>query len=370
MVARIKRWFRLILIWIWQRQEKSANDQPTPDHSTPAPEFAEAPTAPAPDSAPLPDPAGDPAPPPVAAPAKILQPPLIDQPKAKWAKPKGLELLVRKPKPEPKPEAAPKPARAPRQPRPRQKAENLEEYGQYYFRDQILDQLDQYFVYIKRLKQRAPDDYELHRRLGIHVVPGQTIQHFDTGRFEGTMDELDAWWKENRPSFGAVAYGIDRGSVDVERVRNVGAPPEEWKEWDKHKDESPDRGKHRIAGIFGSREKIKGMNGAAYRSSAIWVPKFLIFAKYAKTPAHVQRVVDGDVYSLTVYWDRLDHYSKKWQKTHGKKGGVPQEYAVCVEKATGKVRVLKMFLQESVTLRQKRGPDRGQHFIGGCRLNI
>lgn len=72
--------------------------------------------------------------------------------------------------------------------------------GQYYFRNQILDQLDIYFRYLRRLKAHDPHAYELHRRLGIHIVPGRTVQTFDDWRYEGTLDELDAWWSHHQVS--------------------------------------------------------------------------------------------------------------------------------------------------------------------------
>jgi hypothetical protein len=289
----------------------------------------------------------------VAAP--MAEPIMVGAPRAKWVKPKGLELLAaQKPR-------EPRAARAePRAPRPKQKPEDEEKYGQYYFRDQILDQLDQYFVYLKRLKARARNEYDLHHQLGIHVVPGRTLQTFDDWRFEGTMDELDAWWKENRPAFGAIAYGMDYDSLNQQRALVVDAPPEQWEAWAKEgrECEAPRIITHRIATLTGNGESVEGLNGQEYKAGICWVPKFLIFNKFAKTPPHIQSVVDGDIYSLTVYWDRVDKRSRKWMKGQGKHGGVPQEYAVCVEKATGKVRVLKMLLHEHISMRARRG----EHF--------
>src|SRR6516165_2772224 len=65
-------------------------------------------------------------------------------PKAKWFK------SAKRPRPAPKekPKGAPREGEAPR-PAPHPAAENPEQWGQYFFRDAILDQLDDYFVYLK-----------------------------------------------------------------------------------------------------------------------------------------------------------------------------------------------------------------------------
>jgi hypothetical protein len=93
----------------------------------------------------------DPAPLPPAIQPELVLP---HEKRVRWVKPKGLDLLVRKPHASTELNTR----RAPRVARKRlaQKAEKVEEYGQYYFRDQILDQLDHYFIYLKRMKARDP----------------------------------------------------------------------------------------------------------------------------------------------------------------------------------------------------------------------
>jgi len=323
------------------------------DEATPAATIADAPEAASHASAPAPETI-------IPLLAMDIVPPVetaerYAEPRAKWVKPKGLDLIKRAERAEsaePKPKAPPRPKR----PRPQLRPdENPERWGQYYFRDAILDQLDRYFVYLKRMRQHDKDAYELHRRIGIQVMPGSAVQAFDNWRSEEGMDDLSAWWKENRPGFGAISYGIDFDSMDEERNLIVDLPPEAMPK------ERPDwKAKHRILTISGGNDFRDEYTGTMVKPGILWVPKFLYFHKYRKPPPEIQRVVDGDVYSMTVYWDRVDHRSKRFDKRH--KGGIPQDYAICVERATGAVRVLRMLINERVHIRHKHGPDKGLMF--------
>jgi hypothetical protein len=304
-------------------------------------------------------------------PARELEPPKLQpatpspsaaivERKAKWVRPKGADLLIKQKRASNG--AAPK-TRAPKIPVLKQTAEDQERWGQYYFRDQILDQLDQYFIYLKRLRIHANDAYELHKKLGIHIIPSDTLAAFDAERFEGTLDDLDAWWKEHRPGFGAVSYSIDRIGLLEDKITTVDAPPE-WKGWKSEaairaeKEPLPRRILHLTRG-----DRLQD-GETSYKTGVLWTPKFLIFSKYdrKKVPAFVQRVTDGDIYNLIVYWDRRVGRTRKWLKTEGKKGGSPQAYTVCVEKQSGKVRVLKTLLHESHEMRSKHGANRGKTF--------
>ena len=281
--------------------------------------------------------------------------PLYHEPKIKWLKPKGLEKLQSKKRGS---SGMPRPARPRLKPEPVQTSENPEKWGQYYFRNAILDQLENYFLYLKRMRHHSRDAYELHRQLGIQVMPGSAVQAFDNWRSEGEMRELSAWWTAHRPSFGAVSYGIDHDSLQEESIRVVDAPPEAFKEWEK-RTEKLRIPKHRIGTITGADDVVTA-DGVKYESGTLWVPKFLYFTKYKRPPPHVQQVADGDVYAMTVYWDRVDGHSKTWMKRH--KGGVPQEYAVCIERGSGQVRVLRMLHREHVKIRHTHGKDRGRFF--------
>ena len=60
---------------------------------------------------------------------------------------------------------------------------------------------------------------------------------------------------------------------------------------------------------------------------------------------------------MTIYWDRTDGRSRGY-RTSDTKGGVPQDYAVWVERDTGEVRILRMLLNESVNIRSSRNGER------------
>ncbi len=77
------------------------------------------------------------------------------------------------------------------------RGKGVEESGQWYFKRNILDQLDEYHLCIKRMKKTDPDGFKMYSRVGATVVSPKTMmQQF-----------LSPVWKdpENRPSFGAVA---------------------------------------------------------------------------------------------------------------------------------------------------------------------
>jgi hypothetical protein len=270
--------------------------------------------------------------------------------RAKWvkpqkAKPKKTESQVAKPKAERKP-SVPRPAT--------RQDDDPEQWGQFYFRDAILDQLDTYFMYLKRMKRADKEAYEQHRRLGIHLMPQSAIKSFDNWREKNDEDELSAWWKTHRPSFGAVAYGIDSVGTEIEHFKVVDASPEQWKKLGltNPSKETDERQKGRL-GTISKGVDIK-FDGELIPTARIWVPKFLYFMKWAKVPADIQQVTDGDVYSMTVYWDRVGGFSKGYHKRH--KGGIPQQYAVCVEKETGKVRVLRSLMNEQLKIQSKKEP--------------
>ena len=285
-------------------------------------------------------------------------------PRAKWVKPKGLEKLQHTPR-------ADTPPKPPRQrstkPRPQMRPdENPEKWGQYFFRDAILDQLDVYFLYLHRMRKRDRDAYELHRQLGIQIMPQNAVEHFDKWRSEGELDELSAWWKETRPAFGAIAYGIDKGGTAMDDVRFLDVAPEQWKQLGyskNHNDEDINASRkyglsrekrlpqHRIATVTGSKT-VELPDGTVMPSGVVSIPKFLYFYKYKRPPPGVEKVSDGDVYSLTIYWDRVKGQSNTFHKRN--KGGFPQEYAVCVERDSKRIRILRTLIDEPLRIRSRR----------------
>ena len=49
-----------------------------------------------------------------------------------------------------------------------------DEYGEFYFRHTILDQLDRYFVILKRMKSGDKEAYDLYSQLGAYILPERT----------------------------------------------------------------------------------------------------------------------------------------------------------------------------------------------------
>lgn len=132
----------------------------------------------------------------------------------------------------------------------RTKAKPLET-GVFYFREQILDQLDDYFVCLRRMKYSDPDAYALYSKVGANIIAKDALVN--------VTNDLSAWWRAgHRPGFGAVAFGV---------------------------------------GIERDDETIHA--------------KFVYFKKFERAPFYVQPS-NGAIYSITGYWD--DPEDKKMGK--------------------------------------------------------
>jgi hypothetical protein len=204
-------------------------------------------------------------------------------------------------------------------------AVETEIFGQYYFREMLLDQLERYFVYIRRMRFRDPEAFKLYSRVGALLLPwrghcgkDELLRQTDNRYAWGAPLEpeplrekrkLSPWWKKNRPSFGYIGWGTDSNTEKLER--------------------SGDEGK-----------------------ALCYHPKFLYFQKLEKPHPHVERRSGGVTYGVTVYWDRPD--SKQMRK-----GGVPQEYHVFIHD-DGNVSVLRQQELSRQTVRAKRGRERGK----------
>jgi len=108
-------------------------------------------------------------------------------------------LFRRRVIPSPLPSVEPRPARHVTR-KSREEIEGLEDAanlaGSFYFREQILDDLEYYMQCIKRMRKADPGAYALYSQLGAHLLPqgGEVV-----------CTHLTPWWKANRPAFGAVA---------------------------------------------------------------------------------------------------------------------------------------------------------------------
>jgi hypothetical protein len=194
------------------------------------------------------------------------------------------------------------------------RAENVlykeaELYGEFNFRDTILQQLDRYFVYIDRMKKHDAETYGFYRQVGATLLPYMSTMAWDR---EGTskhdpenvtrVTELSGWFNQTRPAFGCYVYGAD---PETERF-----------------------------------EKASKSNGHEQ-----WVPKFMYFRKYKMPPPEIQMMAGGDVYAMTVYWDR------PWEKKM--KYGVPQEFGIFVSRDGKEVVALRSCETKWVPIRAK-----------------
>lgn len=184
--------------------------------------------------------------------------------------------------------------------------EHSEFYGEFNFRDTILDQLERYWIYLDRMRKHDPDSYDFYKQLGAVIIPTPTfIRGSDDIGFKKLTPEevekhkkdvyLTPWFKQHRPGFGCVAWGID--------------PRSEYREMQKTQ--------------------------AGDKKGKVMSPKFFYFIKYDRPPPNVELHHGGSVYKLTVWWDLPQ------DKTSRFKYGRPTEYAVHVAE-DGQLRVLRV----------------------------
>ena len=60
-----------------------------------------------------------------------------------------------------------------------------------------------YFIYLRRMKRGDKDAYDLHRQIGIQIMPQSALETFEKWRTDFEFQELSDWWVNNRPAFGA-----------------------------------------------------------------------------------------------------------------------------------------------------------------------
>jgi hypothetical protein len=199
-------------------------------------------------------------------------------------------------------------------------------YGEFTFRDTILDQLERYFVYLKRMKKHDADSYVFYKKVGITLLPLASTFMTDV-QFRGKHDPEDksprkypptlpSWFKQVRPAFGCFAFGTNSYLEKTE---------------DEESKERPGRRK--------------------------WHPRFMYFCKYASPPPELQPMSGGDIYKLTIWFDTHD---PKMAKRMG--GGHPYEFGVFVSRDGDDLALLKSLKTETMQLyakRNRRGGKRG-----------
>jgi len=122
-----------------------------------------------------------------------------------------------------------------------------EDVGGYWsFKKDILEKLDQYFFYIRYMRKRDPDAYDLYSRVGAAIVPDTTEYYYQTDK--KSYGSLPPRWSnpDLRPGFGAVSY----------------LSPNE---------------------------------------DTFCTTKFSYFRRLYRTPAHVLKPVEGDLYEVTAF---------------------------------------------------------------------
>ena len=311
-MTTLRRWWRYIVLLFWR-------DPPAPQ----AKELSPAPPAPQPIPVPQPGPAPrpePPAPPPPAPPAHLNRRArrgweVERRKRDKFVTPKG-----------PEPVSVPRgPRKAEAKPLAPQSVggdgnicivgddgavyEESELWGVFNFRDTILDQLERYWIYLRRMQKHDPDAYGFYKEVGATVVPllAWLLQDgagfSDKPRKPEKPKSLSPWWRTHRPSFGCVSYGL---SSRIE-----------------------------------AQELIERTDGQRY-----WVPKFLYFTKYKQPPPEVQPTSGGDVYAMTIWWDKPQDTSLAKKM----KGGSPEQYAVYISRDGNDVHVLPTLNTKMVTI--------------------
>jgi hypothetical protein len=176
--------------------------------------------------------------------------------------------------------------------------------GQFYFRDTILDQLDEYFIYAKRMKRATPDAYALYSQVGAILRP--VSKHMKVGTLGEAIRpvELSPWFREALPGFGAVAQCM---SSRVEQIED---------------------------------------------ENKILYPRFIWFTRYERQSPRVQFTNIGTSYSCSLFWDKRVFGGV--ERDHG----TLQEYPVVIM-PDGSVQVLRVLLNDRQIIHHKHGPRRG-----------
>jgi hypothetical protein len=190
--------------------------------------------------------------------------------------------------------------------------EGREMFGEFNFRDTILDQLERYLVYIDRMKKYDADAYGFYRQVGATLLPYLATPDSwipeDQDRKTKARETLSLtpWFMENRPGFGCIAYGTNP-------------------EAERQEDES--------VGTLGHKR-------------GFMVPRFLYFTKYTDPPPELQPMSGGDIYQMTVWWDKETDRRLKGN-------GRPQGFGVFIGKDSKPI-VLKMLDTKRIPIRSKR----------------
>lgn len=193
-------------------------------------------------------------------------------------------------------------------------------FGEYSFRDTILEQLERYFVYLRRMKLHDPQSYGFYKELGATILPYSAINVRGNAREEKEdkdwskekVPPLPTHFKANRPSFGCYVYGA-----------NPATEAEELEETEKRKKTT---------------------------HQWMWIPKFMYFTKYREPPPELQPMSGGDIYKMSIWWDRPHDPNPK----HANRKGGPQEYGVFVSRDGNHLQILRTIETKMVQIERKK----------------
>ena len=176
-----------------------------------------------------------------------------------------------------------------------------EMYGEFNFRDTILQQLERYFVYLERMKKHDAEAYGFYKQVGAVLIPYVASGAWDRvgtaykkGEGKDEYTPLSDWFNQTRPSFGCYAYGCDPETEAYEKTAKC------------------------------DNKALK-----------VWVPKFMYFRKYRMPPPDTQWMSGGDIYTMTIWWDRAFEKRIKY--------GTPQEFGIFVSRDGKEVIALRHY---------------------------
>jgi hypothetical protein len=190
----------------------------------------------------------------------------------------------------PRAEDAAEPGPPPPAKQPRQRS-NLRSLKQ-----DLLEQLDEYQIYAKRLRKWDVESYQMFRRLGMYVPPSDMLA--DRCRLEPAV-------LKNPPGFGAVAIGLACKEIAGEKERTIPA-------------------------------------------------RFCYFRKLDRPGSDIERRGEGVIYRAHLYWD--DHKDKVLEQKRG--FGIGRDFAVHLA-PDGTIHALRMRQPQVQVIRHKHGRYRG-----------
>jgi hypothetical protein len=187
--------------------------------------------------------------------------------------------------------------------------EESELWGVFNFRDTLLEQLERYEFYIQRMARYDPEAYAFYKEYGAQLLPYMSTDMAGTMEMGAKLStrQLIRYKKEialapmfnvSRPAFGCIAFGCN---PKVEK----------------------------------------------FEKGCKWiVPRFIYYRKYSKPPPEVQLAPGGDIYAVTVWWDRADDKRTKW--------GVPTEFPIYISTDGKTIKALRTCETKWIPIKKKR----------------